>query len=94
MLTFAGWNSPRKSAELVYPDGLNKGASDDEMNISFSPSPNYTALAEGATDSHGKSDGWMKGVQAKTVAELTEALEAGIKRVHGQGKGMLIEALI
>ena len=94
MLTLPGWNSPRKSAELVYPDGLNKGASNDEMNISFSPSPNYAVLAEGVTDSHGKRDGWMKGVQVRTVAELTEALEAGIKRVHGEKKGMLIEALI
>jgi thiamine pyrophosphate-dependent acetolactate synthase large subunit-like protein len=48
VLNNGGWKAPRNSVELVYPDGLNKGATEDELNISFRPMPNYAALAEAA----------------------------------------------
>lgn len=75
-------------------------ASDEEINISFRPTPNYAALAEAAAGSSvlqvDKSEdpmGWMKGEQTRTVREFREALIAATTRVHGQGKGMLIEAI-
>lgn len=75
-------------------------ASDEEINISFHPTPNYAALAEAATgcsvprvNKPEQSKGWMKGKQARTVRELREALVDAATRVARQGKGMLIEAI-
>ena len=85
----------------MYPSGLNKSASDEEINISFRPSPNYAALAEAAAgsevgwDSADRSDeGWMRGVRVKTVTELRDALRDATLRVGKQKKGMLIEVLM
>ncbi|KAI4656067.1 hypothetical protein J4E93_000784 [Alternaria ventricosa] len=51
VLNNGGFKAPKNSTALVYPDGLNQGATDEEMNISFRPSPNYAALAEAAAGS-------------------------------------------
>lgn len=100
-LLFSGWKAPRNSTRLVYPDGLNTSASDDEMNISFRPTPNFAALAEAAAGSEAggentmnESPGWMKGVRARTVGELKEALQLAISRVVTDKKGMLVEVLM
>jgi len=82
-----GWKAPRNSAKLMYPDGLSKSASDEEINISFKPSPNYATLAEAA----GGSDGWIKGWQVKFVRELKDALNLARVRVVEERKGLLIE---
>jgi len=84
----------------VYPDGLNQGATDEEMNISFRPSPNYAALAEAAAGSQKSNasmqdpDQWMEGVRVNSVASLGRELGKVSQRVLGAKKGMLIEALI
>ncbi|PVI03646.1 thiamine pyrophosphate enzyme [Periconia macrospinosa] len=92
VLNNGGWKAPRNSTELVYPDGLNKGATDEELNIAFAPTPNYAKLAEAAAG--GEENDWMMGVRAKTVGELETALNEAIHRVHDQQKGMLIEVLM
>lgn len=91
----------RNSVKIQYPDGLtSSGATDDEINISSRPSPNYAALAEaaagGGEEEGNETEGWMKGVRVKTVGELKEALEGAKSRVLAceGGKGMLIEVLI
>jgi thiamine pyrophosphate-dependent acetolactate synthase large subunit-like protein len=94
-----GFKAPRNSTEIVYPDGMNKQATEDEMNISFRPSPNYAALAEAASgssdgDSEENSARWMKGVKAGSVGALKVQLIKAVGRVQRDGKGMLIEALI
>ncbi|KAK7729250.1 hypothetical protein SLS53_009315 [Cytospora paraplurivora] len=68
VLNNGGWKAPRNSTQLVYPTGLNTSATDDELNISFSPTPNYAALAEAATgsdpaqvNSKEGQERWMKG---------------------------------
>jgi hypothetical protein len=85
----------------VYPEGLTTVASDDEINVSFRPTPNYAALAEAATGSgidrdsiQDKSDAWMHGVRVRTVREMTEALKLASARVEDKEKGMLIEVLM
>ena len=85
----------------MYPDGLSKSATDDEINISFRPTPNYAALAEAAAGSESnwpksatEDNDWMKGIRVKTVGELKEALELAVARVGEEGKGMLIEVLM
>jgi hypothetical protein len=93
-----GWKAPRNSTELVYPSGRNKSASDDELNISFRPTPNYAALAEAAAGSEDSAapekDAWMLGVRVKNVGEMKAALEKAKERVGKVRKGMLIEVLI
>lgn len=71
------------------------------MNISFRPSPNYAALAEAAAGSEAggkktmsESLDWMKGVRARTVGELKEALQLAVSRVVTDKKGMLVEVLM
>ncbi|KAF2110651.1 thiamine pyrophosphate enzyme [Lophiotrema nucula] len=96
VLNNGGWKAPRNSTKLVYPDGLNQSATEDELNISFRPSPNYAALAEAAAGSDIKrgSDGWMKGVRVDTVGALKAELRKASSRVQETGKGMLIEVLM
>ncbi|KAM3074159.1 hypothetical protein ACMFMG_003021 [Clarireedia jacksonii] len=67
-----GWKAPRNSTALVYSDGMNKTAIDDELNISFNPSLDYTALVEAAAGSGSAkvAGGWMKGVRVSTVKDL------------------------
>jgi hypothetical protein len=80
----------------VYPDGLNKTATDEELNISFNPSPNYAALVEAAAGSGSDKvpGGWMKGVRVATVQQLRKELDDAAKRVQIGGKGVLVEALM
>ncbi|KAI0014721.1 thiamine pyrophosphate enzyme [Xylariomycetidae sp. FL0641] len=100
VLNNGGWKAPRNSTALVYPKGLNKSATDDEVNISFRPTPNYAALAEAAAgsevgwDTTEDPNAWMKGVRVKTVKDFKEALELVKTRVANDGKGMLLEVLM
>ncbi|KAF3059598.1 Acetolactate synthase-like protein [Daldinia childiae] len=101
VLNNGGWKAPRNSTELVYPNGLNASATDEEVNVSFRPTPNYAALAEAAAGSEvgwdnaaENADTWMRGLRVKTVGELKEALRNASLRVAKEGKGMLIEVLM
>ncbi|KAI4921825.1 hypothetical protein J4E90_000252 [Alternaria incomplexa] len=100
VLNNGGFKAPKNSTALVYPDGLNAGATDDEMNISFRPSPNYAALAEAAAGSQSSKastqdpNQWMEGVRVDSVASLRKELGKVSQRVLEAKKGMLIEALI
>ena len=88
-----GWKAPRASTELVYPHGLNKGASDEELNISFDPSPDYARLAEAAAGAmSGKS--WIKGSTVSTVTEFKDVLAEALEVVGNRRSGMLINAII
>ncbi|KAI1461770.1 thiamine pyrophosphate enzyme [Annulohypoxylon moriforme] len=96
-----GWKAPRNSTELVYPNGLNTTASDDEINISFRPTPNYAALAEAAAGSEGgwgdttdNAKAWIKGKRVRTVRDFKGALEQANSRIFNEGKGMLIEVMM
>ncbi|KAK6958377.1 hypothetical protein Daesc_001176 [Daldinia eschscholtzii] len=101
VLNNGGWKAPRNSTELVYPKGLNTSATDEEINISFRPTPNYAALAEAAAGSEvgwdnaaENADAWMKGLRVRTVKEFKEALRTASLRVAEEKKGMLLEVLI
>lgn len=85
-----GWKAPRNSAQIVYPSGFTKTATDEEINTSFRPSPNYAKLAEAAA---GSTD-WIIGAQVKNVEEFRNALETAMERLTTGRKGMLIEALM
>ncbi|KAH7089850.1 thiamine pyrophosphate enzyme [Paraphoma chrysanthemicola] len=91
LLNNGGWKAPRNSAEWVYPEGLNKGATEDELNISIRPTPNFSALAEAAA---GPETGWMKGVRVHNVKEMKQTLQEAVQRVGVDKKGMLIEVMM
>ncbi|KJZ71239.1 hypothetical protein HIM_09382 [Hirsutella minnesotensis 3608] len=100
VLNNGGWKAPRNSAKLVYPAGLSASASDDEINISFRPTPNFAALAEAAAGSEvgwdqdkTMPDAWMKGVRVRTVGDMKKALNCAHSRLI-EGKAMLIEAIL
>ncbi|KAI0110201.1 thiamine pyrophosphate enzyme [Daldinia grandis] len=101
VLNNGGWKAPRNSTELVYPNGLNTSATDEEVNVSFRPTPNYAALAEAAAGSEVGWDNaaenantWMKGLRVRTVGEFKEAIQKASLRVAKEGKGMLVEVLM
>ncbi|KAI1655245.1 thiamine pyrophosphate enzyme [Daldinia decipiens] len=101
VLNNGGWKAPRNSTELVYPNGLITSATDEEVNVSFRPTPNYAALAEAAAGSEvgwdnaaENTDTWMKGLRVRTVGEFKKALQSASLRVAKEGKGMLIEVLM
>ncbi|KAK8016656.1 thiamine pyrophosphate enzyme [Apiospora rasikravindrae] len=105
LLNNGGWKAPRNSTQLVYPNGLNTSATDDEINVSFWPTPNYATLAEAAAGSEAGwgnttegTETWMKGTRVRTAAEFREALQEALQeanmRVAKDGKGMLIEVLM
>ena len=80
---------------------MNKTATNDDLNISFNPSPNYAELAMAASGSsparQGSSEtneGWMKGVRVKSVKELKTAMHEARNRVERGRQGMLVEALM
>jgi hypothetical protein len=84
-----GWKAPQNSTQLVYLQGLNTNASDEEINTSFHPTPNYAALAEAAAGSNvgwentlDKSGTWSRdrgGVQTSSSAREFEG-GRGVKR--------------
>jgi hypothetical protein len=80
----------------MYPDGLNKNATDEELNTSFNPSPDYAALVEAAAGSGSDKvpGGWMKGVRVATVQQLRTELDNAAKRIQTSGQGVLLEALM
>lgn len=49
VLNNKGWNAPRKSLLLVHPEGEASKVSNEELNISFSPTPDYAGIARAAS---------------------------------------------
>jgi hypothetical protein len=62
---------------------LNQTATDDELNISFNPSPDYAALFEAAAESGASRvpGRWMKCVRVSAVKEPRRELEDAAVRV-------------
>ncbi|KAJ1334983.1 thiamine pyrophosphate-requiring protein [Microdochium nivale] len=48
VLNNKGWNAPRRSLLLVHPDGEGSKVSNEELNISFDPTPDYSGIAKAA----------------------------------------------
>ncbi|GAM84595.1 hypothetical protein ANO11243_025910 [Dothideomycetidae sp. 11243] len=71
-----GWNAPRKSLLLVHPDGLGSRATNEELNISFAPTPDYAGIAAAASG----HKAWAG--QARTASELDGKLRDAIKAVQ------------
>jgi hypothetical protein len=79
-----GWNAPRNSLLLVHPDGEGSKATNEELNISFTPTPDYAGIAKAAAG--GK---FWTGV-AGTAVELKELLPKAVESVVN-GTGAVLE---
>lgn len=82
-----GWNAPRKSMLLVHPEGLGSRVDNQELNISFSPNPDYCTIAKGAS----RGTCWAE--QVSTVEELAAKLPEAVAAVQG-GRSALLDARV
>ncbi|KAK0845438.1 hypothetical protein LTR03_007495 [Friedmanniomyces endolithicus] len=77
VLNNQGWNAPRKSLELVHPNGLGSKVDNRALNISFAPTPDYAGIAKAA------SGGECWAGSAGTVEELARLLPEAVEAVKG-----------
>jgi len=77
ILNNKGWNAPRKSLLLVHPDGLGSKATNEEINISFDPVPDYAGIAKAA------AGGDIFAGRVDKAAELEGMLKKAIEAVQG-----------
>lgn len=85
VLNNKGWNAPRRSLLLVHPDGEGSKVSNEELNISFDPTPDYAGIAKAA------AGGELWAGRASTVGELAEKLPQAVQSVLS-GKSAVLEA--
>lgn len=85
VLNNKGWNAPRKSMLLVHPHGDGSRATNEDLNISFAPTPDYPGIAKAASGGH------IWAGTAATVAELGKLLPEAIQSVLN-GTGAVLEA--
>ncbi len=76
-MTRKGWNAPRKSLLLVHPDGLGSKATNEEINISFDPVPDYAGIAKAA------AGGDIFAAKVENVADLDRLLRQAVDAVQG-----------
>ncbi|KAJ5960945.1 Thiamine pyrophosphate enzyme C-terminal TPP-binding [Penicillium vulpinum] len=84
VLNNKGWNAPRRSMLLVHPEGDGSRATNEELNISFAPTPDYAGIAKAA------AGGELWAGRASTVAELAQKLPEAIQSVM-DGKAAVLE---
>ncbi|KAL1855121.1 hypothetical protein Plec18170_004537 [Paecilomyces lecythidis] len=85
VLNNKGWNAPRKSMLLVHPDGDASRATNEQLNISFAPTPDYAGIAKAA------AGGEIWAGRASTVKALAELLPQAIESVRN-GTTAVLEA--
>ncbi|PLB55824.1 thiamine pyrophosphate-requiring enzyme [Aspergillus steynii IBT 23096] len=85
VLNNKGWNAPRRSMLLVHPEGDGSRATNEELNISFAPTPDYPGIAKAA------SGGEVWAGHAGTVAQLAKLLPEAIQTVQN-GTSAVLEA--
>ncbi|KAF5603813.1 Benzoylformate decarboxylase [Fusarium subglutinans] len=73
VLNNLGWNAPKRSMLLVHPDGPASRATNEELNISFAPSPDYAGIAKAA------SNGVIFGARVADVDEFQSALAGAVE---------------
>ena len=76
ILTLSGWNAPRRSLLLVHPDGLGSTATNEEINISFDPVPDYAGIAKAA------AGGDIHTARVEKAGDLEAVLKEAIAKVQ------------
>ncbi|KAJ5885821.1 hypothetical protein N7504_011657 [Penicillium tannophilum] len=85
VLNNKGWNAPRRSMLLVHPNGDGSRATNEDLNISFVPTPDYAGIAKAA------AGGELWAGRASNVVELAQRLPEAIQSVL-DGKSAVLEA--
>ncbi|KAL8788810.1 MAG: hypothetical protein Q9213_001481 [Squamulea squamosa] len=85
VLNNQGWNAPRRSLLLVHPEGEGSKVSNEDLNISFIPSPDYAGIAKCA------AGGRLWAGTASTMDELDNRLQEAVQSVQ-QGIGAVLDA--
>ncbi|KAJ5765259.1 hypothetical protein N7520_004818, partial [Penicillium odoratum] len=85
VLNNKGWNAPRRSMLLVHPNGDGSRATNEDLNISFAPTPDYAGIAKAA------AGGELWAGRASNVTELSQKLPEAIQSVL-DGKSAVLEA--
>ncbi|OCK77064.1 Thiamin diphosphate-binding protein [Lepidopterella palustris CBS 459.81] len=83
VLNNKGWNAPRKSLLLVHPTGAGSKASNEELNISFAPTPDYSGIAKAA------AGGKLWANHVSTAGELERLLPQAVEAVLGGTSAVL-----
>lgn len=73
--------------QLVHPDGLGSRATNEELNISFAPAPDYSGIARAA------SNGKIFAAKVEEATRLEEVLKEAVKSVLG-GTSAVVDAVI
>ncbi|KAK7217083.1 hypothetical protein V2G26_005086 [Clonostachys chloroleuca] len=76
VLSNKGWNAPRNSLNLVHPEGYGSKLSNEGLNISFSPTPDFSGIAKAASG----GSAWS-GV-ASSVDDLHRLLPEAVQSVQ------------
>jgi thiamine pyrophosphate-dependent acetolactate synthase large subunit-like protein len=88
VLNNKGWNAPRKSMLLVHPNGLGSKSTNEELNISFKPTPDYAGIAKAA------SGGICWAGIASDAKSLDEKLKEAVRVVTEEGRSAVLDAQI
>ncbi|KAI3336302.1 thiamine pyrophosphate enzyme [Xylariaceae sp. AK1471] len=87
VLNNKGWNAPRRSMLLVHPDGLGSTATNEEINISFDPVPDFAGIAKAA------AGGDLFAARVEKADALEETLKKAIEAVEG-GQSAVIDCKV
>ena len=87
VLNNKGWNAPRRSLLLVHPHGEGSKVSNEELNISFAPTPDYSGIAKAA------AGGKLYAAIADTAHSLEEILPKAVESVLN-GTSAVIDAFL
>lgn len=87
VLNNKGWNAPKKSLLLVHPNGLGSKVTNEELNISFAPVPDYAGIAKAA------AGGNLFAEKVAKVEDLEDVLKRAIESVKS-GTTAVIDAVV
>lgn len=87
VLNNKGWNAPLRSALLVHPDGLASKSHNDDLYISFDPSPDYAGIARAASGNK------IWAGRAATVEDFERLLPEAVETVKN-GIGAVLEVAV
>ncbi|CZR61577.1 related to BENZOYLFORMATE DECARBOXYLASE [Phialocephala subalpina] len=87
VLNNKGWNAPKKSLLLVHPNGAGSKATNEELNISFAPVPDYAGIAKAA------AGGNLFAEKVSKTADLEDVLKRAIESVQN-GTTAVIDAVV
>lgn len=82
-----GWNAPRNSLLLVHPNGLGSTATNEEINISFDPVPDYSGIAKAA------AGGKLHAARVDSAQNLEAVLKEAIESVKN-GQAAVVDAKV